>query len=380
MTSRCLRRTARAQIESHASRIPSVDVDAVVTHPPTRGRTRHRWRPADRLIRRSATGFTLIELLVVIAIIAILVALLLPAVQQAREAARRASCKNNLKQIGIALHSYHELHGTFPPGLSRSDAFNTRFPLGSEDPSAYSWTVMLLPMLDQGPLYKRIRPNSPVSLLKSLSHPEKVKLFQSAIPNLTCPSDPGSELNMDRRLDSLGLDVPVARSNYVGSRGVTSSATTPTNGLFYANSVVRMRDITDGSSVTFAVGERATPDVSGTGKHGAALWVGTTWHGVTHSFLREDVHAVLASSLFRMNDGEICFPNTNNTLQDTSIPETGFSSMHEGGAHFLLCDGSVRFINESVESTCNGVVSNVKLWGVYQRLAGRADGQVTKGF
>lgn len=124
-------------------------------------------------------GFTLIELLVVIAIIAILIALLLPAVQQAREAARRSTCKNNLKQIGIALHNYHDTHSVLPPGVLMFDD-------GSGDPDPdlgnWGWNTFLLPYIDQAPLYNQLTPNGanfPTSAAGSL--------IQTVVPILVCP-------------------------------------------------------------------------------------------------------------------------------------------------------------------------------------------------
>src|SRR5213080_4240479 len=116
-----------------------------------------------RQLRR--TGFTLIELLVVIAIIAVLIALLLPAVQQAREAARRSQCKNNLKQLGIALHNYHDTHRTFPPEKVMQQLTNSLLeceaPTNSWDRVPGNWEILLLPYLDQGPAYNQINFNVP---------------------------------------------------------------------------------------------------------------------------------------------------------------------------------------------------------------------------
>ncbi|MEQ9070724.1 MAG: DUF1559 domain-containing protein, partial [Gimesia chilikensis] len=127
-------------------------------------------------------GFTLIELLVVIAIIAILIALLLPAVQQAREAARRTSCKNNLKQLGLGLHNYHDTHGCYPPGYIYR-------PGASGNQLGFGWVAMILPMIDQANLYNEFNFNLPIFDAANLTAREK------QIPGLLCPSDSVSENN-----------------------------------------------------------------------------------------------------------------------------------------------------------------------------------------
>ena len=140
-------------------------------------------------------GFTLIELLVVIAIIAILVALLLPAVQQAREAARRSQCKNNLKQIGIGMHGYHDTFSTLPPGFVRVHAADT-------DKGNWGWGTFILPFMDQGALYEALSPgevdpavtNSNGSLASAVQNPAKRAEMQNALPAFRCPSDTGPTL------------------------------------------------------------------------------------------------------------------------------------------------------------------------------------------
>ena len=209
------------------------------------------------------SAFTLIELLVVIAIIAILIALLLPAVQQAREAARRTQCRNNLKQIGISLHNYHDAHKTFPPGFIQADLSNPATELG------LAWGAFLLPYLDQSPLYNRYNMVAPVA-------------SKAQLPAFQCPSDGHAEGEVrDTGPHYVGTgEGYAARSSYVACNG---GECTPGNchynqfngtgdsrefllgqdidilagnGVFWGNSRLRFRDITDGSSQTFAVGER----------------------------------------------------------------------------------------------------------------------------
>ena len=171
---------------------------------------------------RARRGFTLIELLVVIAIIAILIALLLPAVQQAREAARRASCKNNLKQIGLALHNYHDVHSAFPSGW---------IGVTNEQPSVlgasgFAWGTMVLPYLDQGPLYGKFNLSNPLD-----ASPNRALITQH-LTVYQCPSDPKPETF--KTPDQNGNPIEMATANYAGVFGTvelgdcyTSPAGTP---------------------------------------------------------------------------------------------------------------------------------------------------------
>jgi prepilin-type N-terminal cleavage/methylation domain-containing protein len=273
--------------------------------------------------RRKA--FTLIELLVVIAIIAILVALLLPAVQQAREAARRTQCKNNLKQIGLALHNYHDLQSSFPSGWIGVDLVNRW-----QDPegiSGWGWAAMILPQMDQAPLFGQIRPD--VSLLHALN----AKPRAVTLPMFRCPSDIGEEkwnLN-DEASGSFLVQLPTA--NYIASFGTgeledCEGQPTPFqcvgNGATYHNSRIRMAQITDGLSNTIHIGERKSKPADG--------WF-STWVGVA---------AGSEEAFARILGGADHTPNfPENHFDD-------FSSHHTGGAHFVLGDGSVRFITENI--------------------------------
>ena len=212
-----------------------------------------------RRSRQIQCGFTLIELLVVIAIIAILIALLLPAVQQAREAARRTQCKNNLKQLGLALHNYHDVHRAFPPGIVNQEG-NTAND-GARNRLNWSWAVFVLPYIDQAPLFNQINPG-PVRGTAAISDPVIRAVMQKPFPAFRCPSDTGPDVNTDgqRRVkDSGGTLHSHSLSNYIASN--CSAELRPqadiADGVFYSNSKVRMRDITDGTSNTIGVGERA---------------------------------------------------------------------------------------------------------------------------
>ncbi len=206
---------------------------------------------------RVRRGFTLIELLVVIAIIAILVALLLPAVQQAREAARRSSCKNNLKQIGVALHNYHDTHNAIPPAYAAS--IQATGVLADPGPTGWGWGVMMLPFIEQGALYDAVRPNTEpfhedFATAGTPGAAQRVQL-QQPIPTYRCPSAPGPNINNHR--SNYGT------SNYVAIYGAHSGAGTQTgagNGCMFYNSSINFRDLLDGTSNVIIIGERAWVD------------------------------------------------------------------------------------------------------------------------
>lgn len=294
-------------------------------------------------------GFTLIELLVVIAIIAILIALLLPAVQQAREAARRSQCVNNLKQIGLALHNYHDTHGTLPPGWIGVDPA-TRIPNAENGHSGFAWGAMILPMLDQGPLYNRI--NFSRSCLDTTGNNNQA-LLATPLAAFRCPSDSGPQTWVIGSEDGSGDLATLANANYVGSFGSGVPGTddgyggllswedyieanpnrqVQGTGMFWHNSNLRFRDVTDGLSNTVCVGEHKTnlrPDPA----HPDEQWF-STWGAV----IPEGEEAV--ARVLGLADHPPNHPDTH--LDD-------FSSSHTGGAHFMFGDGRVRFLTENVD-------------------------------
>jgi prepilin-type N-terminal cleavage/methylation domain-containing protein/prepilin-type processing-associated H-X9-DG protein len=328
-----------------------------------------KWRAkemSNRICRR--TGFTLIELLVVIAIIAVLIALLLPAVQQAREAARRMQCRNNLKQLGLALQNYHDNYRVFPAGFNMSSLFPT-------DQSAWSWTVMILPYVDQAPLYSGLLPNSPDRLSVALANPKKLSLLQTSLPALLCPSDPAPGPNANRPLsDSNNVQVQVATMSYVVNQGV--NRTYPSDGLFDRDICRGIRDITDGASNTILLGERTSQAPTKNGVGAAGIWAGISiW--ISGGLPDSGPTCVIGNSSFRMQSG------TWLAVPTVSLPNQCYSSQHVGGATFAMADGSVRFISENISSSTalgDPTYTNPASWGVYQCLAGRADGQVVSEF
>ncbi len=269
--------------------------------------------------RQNRRGFTLIELLVVIAIIAILIALLLPAVQQAREAARRVQCRNNLKQIGIALHNYHDMHNALPAAGDNGPAINCCAPdVGRYD--AVNWTFRILPGLEQDNVYEAALNNW--NVLRTI-----------VTPPYYCPS---------RR--SPGLYGDVGKSDYSASVG-----TDHTNGMFlrFRDGTIGYEDVTDGLSNTLAIGE--------TRIHNAGPCCGDNESAYISGFLDDVERRTLGPPGPDLRSSEPTDPN---------LADRRFGSAHSGGFHALLGDGSVRLVRYAVDLT------------VYKNFGSRNDGQV----
>jgi prepilin-type N-terminal cleavage/methylation domain-containing protein/prepilin-type processing-associated H-X9-DG protein len=283
--------------------------------------------PHPALRRRG--GFTLIELLVVIAIIAVLIALLLPAVQQAREAARRTQCKNNVMQISLALLNYDMAHNTLPPGSVNPDG-----PIKSV-PNGYhmSWIVQTLPFVDQRNVYRHI--DFSVSVYDQKNTPAT----SMHLAVLRCPSDPYGGAGRQ------------SHSNYAGCHHDSEAPIdVDNNGVLFLNSRIRNEDIGDGTSLTLLIGERrGEMDDLGWGSGTRATLRNT---GATPNFTTV-----------------IPGPNPAPPMAPlTPLTVGGFSSAHVGGAQFGMCDGSVRFISQNI---------NPKL---FANLANRDDGNMTDDF
>lgn len=260
---------------------------------------------------RYKRGFTLVELLVVIAIIGVLIALLLPAVQQAREAARRMQCSNNLKQIGLALHNYHDTVGSFPACWYRT---------ASAEKPGWGYGAMLLPYIEQSALYDQL-------LVTTATFPSSATdLTQTPVAGYHCPSATDRLENPSR--GNFG------KSNYNPIMGTTAANGMPTstvpNGVFGANSDTKFRDITDGTSNVLAFGEKYQGRLSGN----TPDYQGATWPG-------------LASSVGWGAAGGYFQGNADRNINGNSVH--AFASAHPGGMMFLVCDGSVHFIPETLD-------------------------------
>jgi prepilin-type N-terminal cleavage/methylation domain-containing protein len=335
------------------------------------------------------SGFTLIELLVVIAIIAVLIALLLPAVQQAREAARRSTCKNNLKQIGIALHNYHEAYNTFPGNPIAGVSPSATHPGGPSNGSgtaeawmAWSGFAVLLPYMDQGPVYDQINFSYHWNV-NTTAIPNQT-MASTPIPAFLCPSDPGSGAK---------YTAVMAATSYGLSAGPAASWSTGGNNPGFAtlNRGVRVGDIVDGASNTIAASEMQIGLNTGMWPTGTGSQTRVNWHVVsglaappkTTFFANQaDANAIntyyqtcLAdydsgtgfngsydeqgrmwgagrtswgpwhSTLIGPNAGPGCDDGTSVTEVRVKDP----SSYHTGGVHVLLGDGSVRFVSENID-------------------------------
>lgn len=289
--------------------------------------------------RRITRGFTLVELLVVIAIIGVLIALLLPAVQQAREAARRSQCTNNMKQIGLAMHNYHDTYKAFPAGwLNR----------GSNGNPMYGWGTAILPFIEQSALYDQLNPGQVrlVERYHSSSTDADKALLQQPIAGYRCPSDVTKDTNDKVKFGNTD-HFPVATSNYVGNAGVDpanvgASGTTgipDSGGVFFGNSYLGFKHILDGTSNTLMVGERDGGPSSVSGySYEAAVWPGV---GRNNAGSNYGIPRTLLRAGFVINHD---YGSNGNRGK-------GMSSLHPGGVNILLCDASVRFLPETTDRT-----------------------------
>ena len=341
-------------------------------------------------------GFTLIELLVVIAIIAILVALLLPAVQQAREAARKSQCKNNLKQLGVALHNYHDTHSTLPAGYYSFGTTNGAGPgWANIDPTTWDaapgwgWGTMVLPFIDQAALYNELAIDQPIWASANVAS------VRTKLSAFLCPTVSGSHDSFVVT-DDAGAPITIGsgqiqlgRSHFVASHGqeecwgdrsgsaltadvftdiftggtatvtVNGDTTRVSDGPFCRNSAVRFRDVTDGLSNTIFLGEHSS-------KLSEKTWVCVVPGASSRPLISSpdngpDSAATLTMIHIGPSGGEQdAFGNP--IIHPINFPTFHVGQMfseHTGGGHVCLGDGSVRFVTETIDLLLFAAISSV---------------------
>jgi prepilin-type N-terminal cleavage/methylation domain-containing protein/prepilin-type processing-associated H-X9-DG protein len=300
-------------------------------------------------LKKLRRAFTLIELLVVISIIGLLIAMLLPAVQAAREAARRAQCIGNLKQIGLALQNYHSSHQAFPPGyVSSFDA------AGNDTGPGWGWAALLLSQMEQKPLFDATNFNTPIEA------PSNQTSRLTLIGGFLCPSDSVQPSWLATMRDALGVPTQgicqLATANYVGVYG-TSDPGIDGDGILFRDGNIGLRNITDGSSQTIAVGERSQ-------NLGQATWAGS----------------VTGAILFPVGNDSVAYPRTE-SAPGMVLGHAGgrygpgnpggevnqFYSRHPGGVNFVFADGHVSFLKTAMTNA------------TFRALATRAGGEIISG-
>jgi prepilin-type N-terminal cleavage/methylation domain-containing protein/prepilin-type processing-associated H-X9-DG protein len=284
------------------------------------------------------SAFTLVELLVVIAIIGILISLLLPAVQACREAARRASCSNNMMQLAVAVQNYESAHEVLPPGV-----VNPTGPIRNEAKGYhYGWLVQLLPYVEQRNAYRAV--DFSVGVYDAKNAPVR----KLEIPIFLCPSESAYVRNASSYAGCQNdVEAPIAEDNH---------------GVFFLNSHVRYRDIEDGSSQTIFIGEQRNDNRDNAEARNESENGLLSWASGTRATLRNTGSPLVSGFRGRM-EGET-IPADEKAAEKLLLRVGGFGSSHPGGAGFCFGDGSVHFLSENIDAT------------LLQQLGNRADGKL----
>ena len=341
--------------------------------------------------RERTSAFTLVELLVVIAIIGVLIGLLLPAVQSAREAARRTACTNNFKQIGLALHNYHDARLAFPRAYKDIAGL-------ADDKGFWSWTALIAPYMELQATYDTLQVDT-VNPSEAITANQAT--FVTPVATFRCPSDTGPPVHDSGGEGGYAIEptastpnIGLAVTNYVGSNNQAQvrlrSPTNPSNGttgalgVFLRDRSVSLKDITDGSSKTFLVGERSYTLAD------QRMAAGTLWavrnlvhssspnrgpFAADHGSVGSDWNQGLLTITFSIYGGinPVLPPNYSSTTHSLKALRQCPSSSHPGGAQFLLADGSVEFIQENIafDNLATATVDSP-----LEAMAGIADGFV----
>jgi prepilin-type N-terminal cleavage/methylation domain-containing protein/prepilin-type processing-associated H-X9-DG protein len=290
------------------------------------------------------TGMSLIELLVVLAIIAILLALLVPAIQRTRDAAARTQCADQVRQIGLACHAYHDTFGTFPPGYH---ACHSADPMATSP--GWGWASYLLPFVEQGSIAQEIAFHKPIEDPENIARRTLVRLY-------ICPADSGLPDTFDITDAYGGFITEAAPTSYAAcyGSGELDEVSGPKQGVFHRNSHVALTDISDGTSTTMLIGDRAW-------QHAMAPWAGAVNRGV----IRPGPRNPWPSAAPYPAPNLACFQS--NGINRAGDPDGSLDelfSFHRGGANVVFADGSVRFLSEQISTV------------VLKALGTRAGGEV----